>query len=176
MHEVITNRNSKEIYDHFKTSIYEQLGDSEFEFSSAHSIGRGGFGAVYMGWKKSEDHERVAVKILHNNNKFATDAEVVAFEKVLGEKLKHKHLVNCLALVKHEGTIAFVMEYCSGGNLYNHIAQRMRNKKCKETGSCRCVAKKYSQILSTPSASFPTRPNYTPRYNSSTATTLSIET
>jgi len=89
-------------------------------------IGRGGFSHVRKG-KNKKTNEIVAVKIIEKRQNDPDKLTKVKNEIELMQKLNHKNIV-CLKEVfeedTEEGRIFMVMEYVSGGELFDHIVNR----------------------------------------------------
>ena len=85
-------------------------------------IGRGAMGEVWEGRSRTDDDERVAVKILRPE--LADDASlIVRFlqERSILVGLSGPHLVELRDLVLEGGTLAIVMEYVAGSDLRKYL-------------------------------------------------------
>lgn len=80
-------------------------------------IGIGGTATVY---RAKDEYNDYAVKILHTY--LATDPvirERFRREATISRKLKHPGIVNIFDVIDWDNVPALVMEYCTGGNLFN---------------------------------------------------------
>ncbi len=84
-------------------------------------LGRGGFGAVF-GAVRESDGTRVAIKVMLPRVA-AEKAAVAQFlrEMEVTAKLQHPNIVRVFDMGQEGGVFYFVMEYCSGGSLWDFI-------------------------------------------------------
>ncbi|XP_034696319.1 senescence-induced receptor-like serine/threonine-protein kinase isoform X2 [Vitis riparia] len=103
-------------------------GNSEFTFSDVASItnnfsrtiGRGGFGQVYLG--TLADGTQVAVKV-HSESSIQGPKALRAEAKLL-TRVHHKNLVRLIGYCKDGTHMALIYEYMSNGNLQNKLLGR----------------------------------------------------
>ncbi|KAK1257336.1 Leucine-rich repeat receptor-like serine/threonine-protein kinase [Acorus gramineus] len=81
------------------------------------SIGKGGFGTVYLGYK--DNGARVAVKILSQKSQQGTQEFRNEIEVLM--KVQHKNLVPFTGYCDDGLNRALVYEYMSGGNLKKYL-------------------------------------------------------
>ncbi len=84
-------------------------------------LGRGGFGAVF-GAVREKDGARVAIKVMLPRVA-AEKAAVAQFlrEMEVTAKLQHPNIVRLFDMGQEGGIFYFVMEYCSGGSVWDFI-------------------------------------------------------
>lgn len=108
------------------------------------TLGEGEFGKVKLGWRKDGKHpSQVAIKLIKRAD-IAKDSEseIKIHREINSLKmLNHPNIVNLVEVMKSGKYIGIVLEYASGGELFNYILQ---NKFLKEN-----VAKKiFAQLVS----------------------------
>eukprot|EP00929_Paragymnodinium_shiwhaense_P079133 TRINITY_DN41144_c0_g2_i3.p1 TRINITY_DN41144_c0_g2~~TRINITY_DN41144_c0_g2_i3.p1 ORF type:complete len:554 (-),score=95.47 TRINITY_DN41144_c0_g2_i3:6-1667(-) len=105
------------------------------------TIGEGTFGKVKLGTHILTG-ERVAVKILERDRvKEVADVERVAREIRILKIIRHPHIIKLYEIIETPHALFLIMEYCSGGELFDHIVESGR---VPETRACRF----FHQILS----------------------------
>lgn len=89
------------------------------------AIGRGGMGAVYVGWHVKL-HRRVAVKCLLLEHAGAGDRELRLFEREarIGAELTHENLVRFYDLDEEHGIHYVVLEYVDGHDAHAYVQRR----------------------------------------------------
>jgi len=104
------------------------------------TLGEGEFGKVKLGWKK--DGVQVAVKLMRRD-KLDTEARLskVMREIDILKRLNHPNIVKLHETVKTERHIAIILEYASGGELFDHI---LHERYLKDPGARRL----FSQLIS----------------------------
>ncbi|OXB70654.1 UNVERIFIED_CONTAM: hypothetical protein H355_014247 [Colinus virginianus] len=87
------------------------------------TLGEGTFGKVKLGLHAATQ-EAVAVKILDKQKiQEANDVERVMREIHILKILRHPHIVQLLEIIETQHHLYLVMEYASGGELYDYIVQ-----------------------------------------------------
>eukprot|EP00927_Polykrikos_kofoidii_P017639 TRINITY_DN18059_c0_g1_i1.p1 TRINITY_DN18059_c0_g1~~TRINITY_DN18059_c0_g1_i1.p1 ORF type:complete len:590 (+),score=147.70 TRINITY_DN18059_c0_g1_i1:87-1772(+) len=105
------------------------------------TIGEGTFGKVKLGTHIFTG-EKVAVKILERERiKEVADVERVAREIHILKIIRHPHVIQLYESVVTPGQLYLIMEYCNGGELFDHIVACGR---VEEREACRF----FHQILS----------------------------
>ncbi|CAK61473.1 unnamed protein product (macronuclear) [Paramecium tetraurelia] len=104
------------------------------------SIGKGAFGKVYRGLHRPTQ-QRVAIKILEKSRiEQPADFTRIQREIHILRKLRHPNIVQLYEILESESKIYLIMEYVSGGELFQHI---VKNKKLSEQDA----AAFFSQII-----------------------------
>merc|ERR1719213_466251 len=85
------------------------------------TIGEGTFGKVKIGTHILTG-EKVAVKILERERiKEVADVERVAREIHILKRVRHPHIIQLYEIIETPTQLFLIMEYCSGGELFDHI-------------------------------------------------------
>lgn len=108
------------------------------------TLGEGEFGKVKLGWRKDGKHpSQVAIKLIKRSTIMKdSDSEIKIHREINSLKLlSHPNIVNLVEVMKSGKYIGIVLEYASGGELFDYILQ---HKYLKEN-----VAKKlFAQLVS----------------------------
>ncbi|CAD8080298.1 unnamed protein product [Paramecium sonneborni] len=104
------------------------------------SIGKGTFGKVYRGLHKPTQ-QFVAIKILEKSRiEQAADFTRIQREIHILRKLRHPNIVQLYEILESETKIYLIMEFISGGELFQHI---IKHKRLSESEA----AALFSQII-----------------------------
>ncbi|BFU21794.1 protein kinase, putative [Entamoeba histolytica HM-1:IMSS-B] len=110
-----------------KEETFEEFPDrSEFDkkYTKENEIGQGAFSVVYKGIRK-EDGVSVAVKQVNKTSQSSDQLKLLRREIDVMRKLSnHPNVVKLYDVYEDEKTILMVIEYMSGGELYDQIIQR----------------------------------------------------
>ena len=95
----------------------------EAKYQMGKEIGRGGFSVVYEATNK-ETGSVVAVKVI--DKKKQDDEQLVLLQREISimKKLDHPNIVKLYDVYDEEKTISLVIEFISGGELYDEIVKR----------------------------------------------------
>ncbi|KAG7662808.1 uncharacterized protein J8A68_003662 [[Candida] subhashii] len=108
------------------------------------TLGEGEFGKVKLGWRKDGKHpSQVAIKLIKRSSIIKdSESEIKIHREINSLKLlNHPNIVNLVEVMKSGKYIGIVLEYASGGELFDYI---LHHKYLKEN-----VAKKlFSQLVS----------------------------
>lgn len=108
------------------------------------TLGEGEFGKVKLGWRKDGNFpSQVAIKLIKRDSiQKDSDSEIKIHREINSLKLlNHPNIVNLVEVMKSGKYIGIVLEYASGGELFDYILQ---HKYLKEN-----VAKKlFAQLVS----------------------------
>lgn len=108
------------------------------------TLGEGEFGKVKLGWRKDGKHpSQVAIKLIKRDTIMKdSESEIKIHREINSLKmLNHPNIVNLVEVMKSGKYIGIVLEYASGGELFDYILQ---HKYLKEN-----VAKKlFAQLVS----------------------------
>lgn len=134
-HKAISNPNMvKRIHREVRFGLYI-LGST---------LGEGEFGKVKLGWRKDGKHpSQVAIKLIKRDTIMKdSESEIKIHREINSLKmLNHPNIVNLVEVMKSGKYIGIVLEYASGGELFDYILQ---HKYLKEN-----VAKKlFAQLVS----------------------------
>ena len=88
-------------------------------------IGRGSYGTVYSAKNKVNEKLCVAKKIDLTTNVVKSKAllEAAKTEEKILQRLNHQNIVRYLDVVCHKTSYWIFLEYCSEGNLKDHIVK-----------------------------------------------------
>lgn len=108
------------------------------------TLGEGEFGKVKLGWRKDgKQPSQVAIKLIKRDSIMKdSDSEIKVHREINSLKLlNHPNIVNLVEVMKSGKYIGIVLEYASGGELFDYI---LHHKYLKEN-----VAKKlFAQLVS----------------------------
>lgn len=108
------------------------------------TLGEGEFGKVKLGWRKDgKQPSQVAIKLIKRDSIMKdSDSEIKIHREINSLKLlNHPNIVNLVEVMKSGKYIGIVLEYASGGELFDYI---LHHKNLKEN-----VAKKiFAQLVS----------------------------
>ncbi|XP_050542593.1 maternal embryonic leucine zipper kinase-like [Daktulosphaira vitifoliae] len=88
------------------------------------TIGTGGFGKVKLA-THTLTGEKVAIKIM-DKNKLGKDLPRVKLEISALKSLSHPNICKLYQVIETESHCYVIMEYCSGGELFDHIVEKSR--------------------------------------------------
>ena len=110
------------------------------------TLGEGEFGKVKLGWRKDGKHpSQVAIKLIKRDT-LARDAELeVKIHREINSMrlLSHPNIINLVEVLKSGKYIGIVLEYVSGGELFEYILQ---HKHLKENVAKRLFAQLVSGV------------------------------
>jgi serine/threonine protein kinase len=90
------------------------------------TLGKGTFGKVKLGIHIPTE-ERVAIKILEKSKiKEKDDLERVIREMEIIKQFNHPCVIQVYEILEDSKTYYIIMEYCEGGELFNHIVNKRR--------------------------------------------------
>ncbi|EEQ40507.1 Protein kinase domain family protein [Clavispora lusitaniae] len=108
------------------------------------TLGEGEFGKVKLGWRKDGKHpSQVAIKLIKRDTIVKDSESEIKIHREINSLrlLNHPNIVNLVEVLKSGKYIGIVLEYASGGELFDYILQ---HKYLKEN-----VAKKlFAQLVS----------------------------
>lgn len=108
------------------------------------TLGEGEFGKVKLGWRKDGKYpSQVAIKLIKRENIMKDSENEIKIHREINslKMLSHPNIVNLVEVMKSGKYIGIVLEYASGGELFDYILQ---HKYLKEN-----VAKKlFAQLVS----------------------------
>ena len=94
------------------------------DYNLGQTIGQGEFGKVKIGWKKGSS-ATVAVKIIRRE-KLDTAGRLAKVHREISilKQLDHPNIVSLHEMIETKNTIGMVLEYASGGELFDYILQQ----------------------------------------------------
>lgn len=133
---------SSSSHAHIAKKIHREVRFGAYILGS--TLGEGEFGKVKLGWRKDGKHpSQVAIKLIKRSTITKdSDSEIKIHREINSLKLlNHPNIVNLVEVMKSGKYIGIVLEYASGGELFDYILQ---HKYLKEN-----VAKKlFAQLVS----------------------------
>ncbi|KAK9454370.1 kinase-like domain-containing protein [Dipodascopsis uninucleata] len=110
------------------------------------TLGEGEFGKVKLGWRRDgKQPSEVAVKLIKKENIPPMSNREAKFQReiIVLRHLRHPNIVRLQEIIQNEKYIGIVLEYASGGELFDHILQ---NKYLKDSTACRLFAQLVSGV------------------------------
>jgi serine/threonine protein kinase len=90
------------------------------------TLGQGTFGKVKLGIHILTN-EKVAIKILEKDKMVdQDDIARVSREITILKQIRHPHIVQLLDLIETDSHLYLIMEYASGGELFDYIVEKGR--------------------------------------------------
>ena len=92
------------------------------DYHLGQTLGEGEFGKVRMGWKK-EGGVQVAVKLIRRESLGSNPSRLPKIHREIAilRKLQHPNIVRLHEMVETERHIGIILEYASGGELFDYI-------------------------------------------------------
>jgi protein-serine/threonine kinase len=108
------------------------------------TIGEGEFGKVKLGWKR-DGSVQVAIKLVRRESLGANPAKLPKIYREISilRDLSHPNIVRLLEMVETDRHIGLIMEYASGGELFDHI---LKNRYLKDQSARRLFAQLVSGV------------------------------
>lgn len=76
--------------------------------------------------------DKVAIKILEKDKiKDQGDIDRINREITILKKVRHPHVVQLYEMIENNDYLYLIMEYCSGGELFQHIVKNRRLKEAE---------------------------------------------
>lgn len=110
------------------------------------TLGQGEFGKVKLGWRKDgKQPEQVAIKLIRKDTvPPKSNRETKVFREINALKiLTHPNIVRLEEVIQNDKYIGIVLEYASGGELFDHILQ---HRYLKDNVACRLFAQLVSGV------------------------------
>jgi protein-serine/threonine kinase len=134
-------RPHKSRQDHSKSGRKEtRFGD----YILGQTLGEGEFGKVKMGWKK-EGGVQVAIKLIRRETLGSNPSRLpkIYREIAILRKLRHPNIVSLHEMVETERHIGIILEYASGGELFDYI---LNHRYLKDSAARRLFAQLVSGV------------------------------
>ncbi|RDW90109.1 putative serine/threonine protein kinase (Kin4) [Aspergillus mulundensis] len=108
------------------------------------TVGEGEFGKVKLGWKRDGSVE-VAIKLIRRESLGSNPTRLPKIYREISilRDLHHPNIVRLHEMVETDRHIGIIMEYASGGELFDHI---LRNKYLKDNSARRLFAQLVSGV------------------------------
>lgn len=111
------------------------------------TIGEGSFGRVRLAHHALLPHCAVAVKQIPRARAGGDELAALAREVDLHARLRHRHVMQLLEVVRTEGSIWLVCELCPGGELYDYLVEqpsaRLAEREARRILGQLCLAVAY---------------------------------
>ena len=91
--------------------------------ATSHVLGAGAFGKVFLSSNLSDPSFKVAIKVL-NKRKLKNNINFIKEEVKILTKLDHPNIVKYYETYEDHKYLYLVMEYCSGGELFDKISNQ----------------------------------------------------
>ncbi|KAL5335341.1 hypothetical protein BJX70DRAFT_326515 [Aspergillus crustosus] len=108
------------------------------------TVGEGEFGKVKLGWKRDGSIE-VAIKLIRRESLGSNPSRLPKIYREISilRELSHPNIVRLHEMVETDRHIGIIMEYASGGELFDHI---LRNRYLKDNAARRLFAQLVSGV------------------------------
>ncbi|KAF1811337.1 Pkinase-domain-containing protein, partial [Eremomyces bilateralis CBS 781.70] len=137
-----TSRSGRSRQDHSKS---ERRKETKFgDYILGQTIGEGEFGKVKMGWKR-EGGVQVAIKLIRRESLGTNPSRLPKIHReiaILGQ-LQHPNIVRLHEMVETERHIGIILEYASGGELFDYI---LNHRYLKDNAARRLFAQLVSGV------------------------------
>jgi protein-serine/threonine kinase len=114
------------------------------EYILGQTLGEGEFGKVKMGWKR-DGSAQVAIKLIRRETLGSNPSRLpkIYREIAILRELEHPNIVRLYEMVETERHIGIILEYASGGELFDYILQ---HRYLKDTAARRLFAQLISGV------------------------------
>ena len=120
--------------------------DTKFgDYILGQTLGEGEFGKVKMGWKKDGGGVQVAIKLIRKESLGTNPSRLpkIYREIAILRELSHPNIVRLHEMVETERHIGIILEYASGGELFDFI---LNNRYLKDNSARRLFAQLVSGV------------------------------
>jgi calcium-dependent protein kinase len=107
--------------------------------ATTHVLGAGAFGKVFLSENIADPSFKVAIKVL-NKGKLKGHVDAIRQEVKILTKLDHPNIVKYYETYDDAKFLYLVMEYCSGGELFDKIAKK-KNQVFNESEAAEIIKK-----------------------------------
>jgi len=112
--------------------------------ASSHVLGAGSFGKVFLSQNKADPNFKVAIKVL-SKGRLKGHIDSIKEEMKILCKLDHPNIVKYYETYEDESFLYLVMEYCSGGELFDRLT-RKKNQVFNESEAAEIMLKLFRAI------------------------------
>ncbi|KAI0219019.1 hypothetical protein L0F63_002678 [Massospora cicadina] len=102
-----------------------------------YTIGEGEFAKVKYGIHSESGEEQAAIKLIRKDNVDVDKLSKIKREILVLKSLSHPYIVRLVEVIETQNYIGIVLEYASGGELFDHI---LAHRYLKEREACRLFA------------------------------------
>lgn len=110
------------------------------------TLGEGEFGKVKLGWRKDgKNPSQAAIKLIKRDSiPTGSEKEGKIYREITAlKKLRHPNIVKLVEVLQNDKYIGIVLEYASGGELFDYI---LDHRYLKESLACRLFAQLVSGV------------------------------
>lgn len=136
--------NSAKLSNSIARRVHREVRFGDYILGS--TLGQGEFGKVKLGWRKDgKQPEQVAIKLIRKDTvppKSSRETKVFREINVL-KILTHPNIVRLEQVIQNNKYIGIVLEYASGGELFDHI---LTHRYLKDSVACRLFAQLVSGV------------------------------
>ncbi|RKF59292.1 putative serine threonine protein kinase [Erysiphe neolycopersici] len=117
-----STRGTRSRHDYTASTTKREKNIKFGEYFLGGTLGEGEFGKVKMGWKK-EGGVQVAIKLIRRDNVGANPSRLAKIHREIAilEGISHPNIVRLHEMVQTEKQIGIILEYASGGELFDYI-------------------------------------------------------
>ncbi|CAN6651082.1 serine/threonine-protein kinase Kin4p [Trichomonascus vanleenenianus] len=136
--------NSAKISNSISRRVHREIRFGDYILGS--TLGQGEFGKVKLGWRKDgKQPEQVAIKLIRKDTvPPKSNRETKVFREINALKiLTHPNIVHLEQVIQNDKYIGIVLEYASGGELFDHI---LTHRYLKDSVACRLFAQLVSGV------------------------------
>lgn len=133
---------SQKLSNSISRRVHREIRFGDYVLGS--TLGQGEFGKVKLGWRKDgKQPEQVAIKLIRKDTvPPKSNRETKVFREINALKiLSHPNIVHLEQVIQNDKYIGIVLEYASGGELFDHI---LTHRYLKDSVACRL----FSQLVS----------------------------
>lgn len=136
--------NSSKLSNSISRRVHREARFGDYVLGS--TLGQGEFGKVKLGWRKDgKQPEQVAIKLIRKDTvPPSSNRETKVFREINALSiLSHPNIVKLEEVIQNDKYIGIVLEYASGGELFDHI---LTHRYLKDNVACRLFAQLVSGV------------------------------
>ncbi|SZF01942.1 unnamed protein product [Blumeria hordei] len=117
-----TTRSTKNRHEHAAVPVKREKSSKFGEYFLGGTLGEGEFGKVKMGWKQ-EGGVQVAIKLIRRDSVGTNPSRLAKIYREIAilREISHPNIVRLHEMVETEKQIGIILEYASGGELFDYI-------------------------------------------------------
>ncbi|KAJ8066103.1 hypothetical protein OCU04_005194 [Sclerotinia nivalis] len=137
-------RQQRSRHDHTANSGKREKHSKFGEYYLGNTLGEGEFGKVKMGWK-SEGGVQVAIKLIRRDSVGTNPTRLAKIYREIAilREISHPNIVQLHEMVETERQIGIILEYASGGELFDYI---LNHRYLKDNAARRLFAQLVSGV------------------------------